>query len=92
MMRDRDHALCKLKEFMDENDNIMNGHNELLKDFEHLEKAHMALSRELKVLKESHDISQDKDKNENACATNPLCVKSSLIVENNRLNVNLRKV
>ena len=47
MMGERDHALCKLKEFMDENDNIMNGHNELLKDFEHLEKAHMALSREL---------------------------------------------
>ena len=69
----------------------MNGHNELLKDFEHLEKAHMALSRELKVLKESHDISQYKDINENVCATNPLCVKASLIVENNRLKAQLEK-
>ena len=73
MKNDREHALCTLKEFMDENDNLNNGHNELLKDFEQLEKAHKALSSELKALKESLDISQNKDINANACATNPLC-------------------
>ena len=91
MMGDREHALTKLKEFIVENDDLKNGHNKLLKDFEQLERAHKALSSELKVLKETHGISQTKDINANACATNPLCVKASLIVEKNRLKSRLEK-
>ena len=91
MKKDREHALCTLKEFMGENENLNIGHNELLKDFEQLEEAHKALSSELKALKESHDIPQNKDINTNACVTNPLCVKTSLIMENNRLKAQLEK-
>jgi len=91
MKSDLDHALGKLEEFLGENENLKNGHYELLKNFEQLEKTHKALSSELKVLKESRDISQDMDINANACATNPLCVKASLIEENHRLKVQLEK-
>lgn len=91
MMSDRDHALSKLEEYLGENENLNNGHNVLLKNFEQLEKTHKALSSELKALKESHDISQKKNINDNACATNPLCVKALLIEENNRLKTQLEK-
>ena len=91
MMGDREHALSKVKEFIVENDDLKNGHLKLLKDFEQLEKSHMALSSELKALKRSHVVSQPRDINANSCATNPLCVKASLIKENNRLKDQLEK-
>ena len=91
MKDSRDHALSKLKELMGNNEILTNGHNELLKDFELLEKAHKALSCELKTLKESHDNIQPNVLNANACATNPLCVKASLIEENFRLKAQLEK-
>ena len=59
--------LIKLQEFIVENYELIDGHNKLLKDFEQLERAHKALSSELKALKGSHGSSQPKDINVNAC-------------------------
>src|SRR5664279_4360392 len=102
MRKAHDSALEKVREFIGKNEELLNGHNELLKDHEQLEKAHKALSSELKTLSESHDNLQakellnhlsniTKDSNVNACATNPLCDKASLIEENTRLKAQLGK-
>ena len=91
MMGDHEHALTKVKEFIVENEDLKIGHNKLLKDFEQLEIVHKALTSELSALKGSQGTNQSKDISANTCATNPLCVKASLIKENNRFKYQLEK-
>ena len=89
MKDSRDSALTKVGEFMGTNEELLNGHNELLKDFEQLEKAHKALSSELKTLRESHENLQakdllnhfsnpPKDLNFNDCVTKHLSLRRTL--------------
>jgi len=84
------------------NDELVESHNKLLENFEQLRETHKVTSSELTELKGSHAKLQAQfiyasfttphnDKDANACATNPLCLKASLMEENTRLKAQLEK-
>jgi len=98
----RDGALETSRDYKIKYDELLVGHNKLLEDLEQLEVAHKAISHELTSLKESYDTLQvqflysyfttpHNASNANACATNSLCDKASLIEENTRLKAQLEK-
>ena len=84
------------------NEELVESHNKLFEGFEQLRETHKVTSSELTTLKESYAKLQAQfiyasfttshnDKDANACSTNPLCVKASLIEENTRLKAQLEK-
>ena len=96
----RERSITIASELNIKNDELKESHSTLVESFEQLREAHKATLGELNKLKGMYHTLQasyllkcykEPSKDENACATNPLCVKASLIEKNTRLKAQLKR-